>query len=211
MFCSQCGKKATGKFCWSCGNPLQSAAASDELPMVADWTKVFDYEVLIRVPEVRERIARCAARAKKRMSGEQFLDICDKLLSPLTSGVSLTAIAAVTQPLTEKLGVKTGCTRSATFQESPATMLVAVLCSLAQNGQMLRNVSQASDGCLIEAQVPSDIWSLAAELQIAVRPVNDGTEIEAAVTVKGQYYDWGKSRRVIGQIFDDITTLARAA
>ena len=38
-----------------------------------------------------------------------------------------------------------------------------------------------------------------------------GTEIEAAVTVKGQYYDWGKSRRVIGQIFDDITMLARAA
>ena len=123
--------------------------------------------------------------AKKRMSGEQFLDICDKLFSPLTSGVSLTTIAAITQPLTEKLGMKTGSARSETFYEQPGTMLVAVLCSLAQNGQDLLNVSQASDGCLIEVQVPSDIWSLAAELKIAVRPRQDGTSIDAAVTVKG--------------------------
>ena len=211
MFCSQCGKKATGKFCWSCGNPLHPSVPADAALIATDWTKVFDYEALIRVPEVRERIAQYAARAKKRMSGEQFLDICDKLLSPLTSGVSLTTIAAITQPLTEKLGMKTGCARSATFYEQPGTMLVAVLCSLAQNGQCLLNVSQASDGCLIEAQVPSDIWSLAAELQIAVRLLPDGTLIEAAVTVKGQYFDWGKSRRVIDQIFGDITMLARAA
>ena len=57
MFCSQCGKKATGKFCSSCGNSLQPAAAGDALPIAADWTKVFDYEALIRVPEIRERIA----------------------------------------------------------------------------------------------------------------------------------------------------------
>jgi hypothetical protein len=211
MFCSQCGKKATGKFCWSCGNPLQSAASAEEPLIATDWPKTFDYEALIRVPDVRERIARHAALAKTRLSGEQFLDICDKLLSPVAGGVPLTAIAAITQPLTEKLGMKTGCARSATFHELPGTMLVAILCSLAQNGHKLQTVTQASDGCVIDAQVPSDIWSLAAELRIALQPVEEGTLIDAAVTVKGQYFDWGKSRRAIDRIFSDITTLARAA
>ena len=119
MFCSECGKKASGKFCWSCGNSLQSAAQAETPLIAADWTTAFDYEALIRVPEVRERIARHAARAKKRISGEQFLDICDKLLSPLTSGVSLTTIAAITQPLTEKLGMKTGWRKAKCFTSSP--------------------------------------------------------------------------------------------
>ena len=103
MFCSQCGTKAAGKFCWSCGSSLlQTAVAGRDAADRPDWTTITDYESLIRVPEVRERIAQHAARAKNRLSGEQFLEICDKLMSPLTGGVPLTAIAAITQPLTEK-------------------------------------------------------------------------------------------------------------
>jgi hypothetical protein len=163
------------------------------------------------VPEVRERIARHAARAKKRMSGEQFLEICDKLVSPLSGGVSLAAIAALTQPLTERLGIKTGKSRTEHFREPPGAMLVAVLCSLAQNGQELRHVEQADAGCVIEAALPSDLWSLAGELIVVLRGEQTGTSIEAAATIKGQYYDWGKSRRAIDLLFSDVMTLARAA
>jgi hypothetical protein len=211
MFCSECGAKANGKFCWSCGKPLRQQGQGDVPILPVDWTKITDYQTLIRVPEVRERIARHAARAKKRMSGEQFLEICDKLVSPLSGGVSLTAIAALAHPLTERLGIKTGKSRIEQFHEPPGTMLVAVLCSLAQNGQELRQVEQADGGCVIEAALPSDMWSLAGDLVIAVRSEQTGTAIEAAATIKGQYFDWGKSRRAIDQLFGDITTLARAA
>jgi hypothetical protein len=169
------------------------------------------YETLIAVPEVRQRIARHAALAKKRMSGEQFLDVCDKLVSPLTGGVSLTAIAALTQPLTEKLGLKTGKSRIEQFDGPPGMMIVAVLCSLAQHGQQLRNVVQAERGCVIHAELPSDLWSFAGEVVVAVRGESQATVVEAVATVKGQYYDWGKSRRAIDQLFNDLGTLLRAA
>jgi hypothetical protein len=211
MFCSDCGAKAGGNFCWSCGEPLRQLGPNEVPALPVDWTKITDYETLIRVPEVRERIARHAARAKKRLSGEQFLEICDKLVSPLSGGVSLAAIAALTQPLTERLGIKTGKTRSDRFQQPSGTMLTAVLCSLAQNGQELHHVEHSSNGCVILAGMPSDMWSLAGELVVAVRPESAATLIEAAATVKGQYYDWGKSRRALDQLFSDITTLARAA
>jgi hypothetical protein len=90
-------------------------------------------------------------------------------------------------------------------------MLTAVLCSLAQNAQDLRHVDQTGAGCVIVAAMPSDMWSLAGELVVAVRNESAATLIEAAATVKGQYYDWGKSRRALDQLFSEITTLARAA
>src|SRR5262245_50272523 len=122
MFCSECGAEANGKFCWSCGKPLRQQGSSDVPILPVDWTNVTDYQTLIQVPTVRERISRHAALAKKRLSGEQFLEICDKLVSPLAGGVSLTAIAALTQPLTERLGIKTGKSRTEQFREPRGTM-----------------------------------------------------------------------------------------
>jgi len=211
MFCSECGVKAGGKFCWSCGQPLRQTA-TENLPTVpVNWSQLTDYASLIRVPDVRGRIAIHAARAKKRMSGEEFLEVCDKLMSPITAGVPLTAIAALAQPLGEKLGLKSGTARSARFAEPTGIMIVAVLCSLAQNGQQLQNVAQQTSGCTIDATLPSDMWSLAGELHVAIREAETATEIDATAKIKGQLYDWGKGRRALNQLFNDITTLAKAA
>jgi hypothetical protein len=46
---------------------------------------------------------------------------------------------------------------------------------------------------------------------ISVLKAADWTVVEARVTVKGQYYDWGKSRRATDRIFSDLEYLARAA
>ena len=70
--------------------------------------------------------------ARRRNSrGEEFLECCDKVLSPLTGGVPLTLIAKFTQPISEKLGLKTGKTRSERLAEPPGNVIVALLCSLA--------------------------------------------------------------------------------
>ena len=80
MFCSQCGAKAAGKFCSSCGAPLlaivpgPNADDHDPQPPI-DWKDLVDYETLLRVPEVRDRIAKSGAQSKKRMTGEEFLDM----------------------------------------------------------------------------------------------------------------------------------------
>src|SRR5262249_6365334 len=147
MYCSECGVKAAGIFCWSCGQPLrQQESAADEpeivLTEIVDWTQLVDYQRLIAVPEVRERIARHAALSKKKLSGEEFLEACDKVLSPLMGGVPLTFVAKISQPLSEKLGLKTGKSRSERLAKPAGTILVAILCSLAQNNQALGEIAQ---------------------------------------------------------------------
>lgn len=216
MFCSECGEKASGKFCWSCGKPLVQAAHPDQ-PMkevtdaAIDWTALTNYEALIRVPEVRDRIARHANQSKRKLTGEQFLACCDAVIAPLTGGVPLTVIANIAQPLGEKLGLKTGKSRCERLAERPGTVLVAILSSLARNGHKLGEVQQLSDGCTLRAAMPSDLWSLKGELSVIVRAEGSTTAVEAGLTIPGQVYDWGKSQRALDQLFADIANLSKAA
>jgi hypothetical protein len=220
MFCSECGQSATGKFCASCGTALQKVALPNlkiipaELQaeaMLQDWATSIDCHAIIAVPAVRDRIKASASRAKTRMSGEKFLEICDGFLSPLTGGVPFTAIAQLSQPISERLGLKTSKSRTQFFPQPPGRVLVAVLCSLAENGQQLGNIIQAADSCTLEAALPSDIWSLRGDLRVCIRPANDGTSVEVETLIPGQIYDWGKSKRALDRLFDDATQLARAA
>ena len=211
MFCSECGVKAAGKFCWSCGSALQQSPMDDAALAPVDWPTLTEYAAIMRVPEVRERIARAAAQAKKRLSGEQFLEICDKFMSPLSGGVSLTAIASIAEPLAEKLNLKCRKVGSRRFNQPVGTMIVAVLCSLARNGQHLQDVTQEESGCRLEASLPSDVWSLRGKFNITVRDDGVATLVEAEATIKGQIYDWGKGQRLVDQLFNEVSALAKAA
>lgn len=215
MYCSECGVKAHGKFCWSCGAPLSASSSTEPLDDVElvdiPWTQLINYESLIRVPEVRDRIAHHAAAAKKKLTGEELLECCDKFMSPLTGGVPLTIIAKVAQPLSEKLGLKTGKTRCERFADPPGKILVALLCSLAQNSQTIGHVTQSPHSCTIEAAIPSDIWSLKGNLIVEVRIEGQSTVLEAGLTIPGQLYDWGKSQRALDRLFGDVTDLAKVA
>ena len=113
-------------------------------------------------------------------------------MGPLTGGVPLTLIAKIAQPISEKLGFKTGKNRREHLTERPGVVIVAILCSLAQNGQKLHEVETATAGCTIRAAIPSDVWSLKGDLLISIRAENDITVVEAGITIPGQVYDWGK-------------------
>jgi hypothetical protein len=214
MFCSECGQRATGKFCSHCGHPLaQAEAPANELPaFTGDWTQLTDYETLIRIPAVRDRLAAHAARSQKKMSGEEFLETCDKVLGSLTGGVPLTLIANLTQPISTKLGLKTGKSRQERLAQPPGAVIVAILSSFAERGQKLGEVTQQPTGCTLRAALPSDMWSLKGDVVIDVRTAGPtSTQLEAAITIPGQIYDWGKSTRALNQLFADLTTLSRAA
>lgn len=112
MFCSECGESLQGKFCSACG--AKAAPGGQELVAVDrgvvlqfDWSDLVQYETLIRVPEVRDRIARSAARSKKSFTGEQFLDLCDKAMGG-GFGIPMSTIAHFAQGLHAKLGIKNG-------------------------------------------------------------------------------------------------------
>jgi hypothetical protein len=205
MFCHNCGAKAHGSFCHQCGAKL---VGGGEVEAPRDWSQEVRYEVLMSVPEVRASVAAHGSQGEKPMSGEEFLKLCDKALKPLLGGVPVAKIATLAQPIYARMGIKTGQTRRESFHVPAGRALVAALCSLARRGQSLKGVEQGADGCMLRAELPSDMWSFAGELLVTVERQGAGSSVEAATVIKGQLYDWGKSKRALAALFDDIRGLS---
>lgn len=209
MFCCECGKPARGKFCSHCGTRLDPEA--EAIPVDAetvDWENEVRYDVLLKAPHVRRAIDRHAALAKKRMTGEQFMALCEKVVS---LPVPAEAVVGIIQPISRRLGLQTGKQRAAVVAEPPGRVLCRILCSLARNGQAIRQVRQAPDGCVIEAALPSDIRSLEGDLVVTVGRDGGATAVSATTKIDGQLFDWGKSRRCLDELFDDVCDIAAEA
>ncbi len=185
--------------CW----PVRAEAEAGlvQAEVVDDWQREVRYEALIRRPEVRSLIDRHARLAKKGITGEQILAIYDQLV-PL--GVSMEKLAGIIQPLYAKMGIETGKEQQAVFPVPPGRMIVRALCFLARRGQAIRTVEQAADGCLLEAALPSDLWSLEGDLLIGVHERLGGTQVTATTRIPGQWFDWGKSRRCLDRLFEEL-------
>jgi hypothetical protein len=213
MFCCQCGVKAAGKFCSACGAPLLAVVPGPELddpqPLV-DWSTLVDYEALLRVPQVRDRITKSAAQSKKRMTGEEFIDMYGAALGKL-NGVPLPKLgklAPYVQSMWAKLGMKTGKSRSQSFAAPPGAIIVTLLCWLARGGHELRSVEQLTDGCVLRASLPSDLFSLEGDLIIAVTRQPGGARVDANTDIPGQITDWGKSTRRLAAMFQALDVAA---
>ncbi len=206
MYCSNCGEKASGNFCSRCGARLAQAETAPAVAAApADWQHEARYDVLMQVPEVRERLARAAAGARKVVSGEKYLELYDKVMG---TKVPLKTVAEVLVPLYSNWGVATGKTRSDLVPAPVGRVLVATLCALARGGRTVKQVRQCDDGCVVEATLPSDLFSLEGELVVSVRRDAGGTRVEAATKIPGQFFDWGKSNRCLGRLFDDLQAAA---
>jgi hypothetical protein len=69
---------------------------------------------------------------------------------------------------------------------------------------VLRSVTQAEDGCLLEAVLPSDLFALEGDLLVSVRRSGGLAEVRASARIGGQIFDWGKINRCLDQLFDDL-------
>jgi hypothetical protein len=215
MFCSNCGTNASGNFCWKCGQKLQPPPVSEDGPIEirdfqppasndgnCDWSFEVNYKKLISHPDVRDQLVMAGNRAKTRMTGEEFLGKFDSVVP----GASVVAIAV--QPLYEKLGIASSKSATRRFDMPIGKVLVSILCTLAEGGNKLRNVQQVDDGCLFEASIPSDVWSFEGVLLIQVHRQGRGTHVEAATKIPGQFFDWGKSQRLLDQLINGIPKAA---
>lgn len=211
MFCTDCGAPAGGNFCGSCGHDLRVQAAAAEPHPPIDWRTLSDYDALLRVPEVRERITRAANACEKKLTGDEFLDRCDQIFGSVTGGVSLALIRKIAQPISERLGIKTGKARSERFARPLGEVLVELLCALAREGHTLIEARREEGVCQLRARVESTIWTFDATLRIRLAPIQGGTTVEAEMQVPGQLYDWGNCRRSLDALFAGLSVLGKCA
>lgn len=214
MYCSHCGSQASGNYCAGCGTALNASiaavpTANETSP--SDWSQISDGGRLLQIPEVRELIADYATRSTAKMSAEQFLGVADKLLAPLTAGLPLSPLAKVGQSMYANMGVKTGKSREEFLPTPIGHVIVRALCSFAERGQQLLAAKPAADGCLLEATLPSDVWSFEGKLVVTISQQHQGTYVESLTDIPGQLFDWGKSKRCLDTLFVDLQELARAA
>ncbi len=205
MFCSNCGSRADGKFCSACGHALQAVVAEPAEIIPIDWSNEINYERLISVPEVRDRVAAAGSLYHKGMSGEEFLGTFDKLVP---TGVSMEKLVEIARPLYARLGLNTAKSSSKRFTMPAGRVLVGVLCAMAMHGNELTKVDQHEDGCTLHATIPSSIYSFSGELHFTVRRETSATLIEAETKIPGQKFDWGKSQRLLDNLFERIPAFA---
>ncbi|UUO05411.1 hypothetical protein M4951_18770 [Blastopirellula sp. J2-11] len=198
MFCCECGSKAQGKFCSHCGHPLQ---AVESAPQTDDWENDVRYEAIVNVTQVRDVIASHAKHAKKGMSAETFLAICDKVID---SPISYSGLAEVVQPMWAKVGVRTGKERAEEIAAPIGRVIARAVCSLAKHGQPILEVQQGDGGCLLTAEFPSSILAMKGVLRISIVRFEQGAFVGAETDIAGQMFDWGKSTNALAQLFADL-------
>jgi hypothetical protein len=171
----------------------------------AAWELEHDYATVVGHDEVQALIQACAAEAPRRVSGEQFMALAGKLMAV---EAPLDKLAPVAQRMWSKLGVNHSQQRPGQISAPIGRVIMRAVCSLARRGQTIQAVRQADDGVQIEAELPSDVFSLKGELVVAIRRAagaeTSGCEVLLATNIGGQLFDFGKSARHLDALLADL-------
>lgn len=173
---------------------------------VVDTNQENKYEVLINKAEVRNLIAKYAQQSPHHLSAEDFLHLVDLAYKPIP-GLSLSKLTEVMLPVFNKLGIKTGKSLISVIASPTSDIIIKVLCSLAKNGYALKAVEPASNGLILHAEISSDFFTWGGDILIVIEEQVSNTKISIDATIKGQLYDWGKSKGVINKILSDVNTI----
>ena len=224
MFCTHCGRAAQPEhvFCAGCGTRLlretpastglmaaaapQPAAPSPPAPWTGeDWRETTNYRVVLAHPEVKALIADAAKASKAGMSADEFMKLAQPVLDAAGSGgVPMKLIAEIATPIYAKMGVKTGKDAKNGYATPYGRVLAAILCSLASRNQRLIAIEEGTDGCVVQAEIPSSMTTWKGKMSLTVERKPEGTLVSSAVVFEGQSSDWGRSKRVLDDLHQDI-------
>jgi hypothetical protein len=209
MYCIECGRPGAGRFCAHCGAQQRVEAQEGDEPAF-DWQEALDYDAVTRHPDVRRALTAAADRAPTRMSGEEFLARIDEAAALIGAPAFFSSVGQLAQPLFAAMGVRVRPrTRVAEVAAPPGVVLVRTLTGLARQGVTVASVQQAQDGCVLSADIPSDLWSFKGELVCSLQRLPDAVRVEAVTAIKGQLYDWGKSERILRGLFAEVEAATR--
>jgi len=225
MFCIHCGIAGAAAFCPACGkkqvvNSTPTGRMDSEsrvdlenneilIPITVeakpepqvDWTQSLSYEAVLANPEARRRIAAAGAGNSQGLTAEDLLKIFDAV-SPL--GVSLEKLSGALLPICDKIGIKMQRAAGAIFQGPPGQVLLATLCALSASGLEITEVHQQLDECGLVAKIPYSLYTNPGQLLASLRVIEGNVMVQLEARISGQYYDWGKSKRMIAHLLQAI-------
>ncbi len=213
MFCVHCGAEGAATFCPLCGlhqqatdrsmpPQLESGYGDEEIvEALVAWPESIQYETLLGDSEVRERIAAAARHATAGVTGEDLLAVFDAV-SPI--GFSLGKLTTAILPIYDKLGIKTQRQSQGIFDAAPGRVMLAVLCTLAAKSLVIAEVHQDADRCSLIADIPSGLITNRGQLAILIEMNQKYVQLSLATTISGQWYDWGKSQRMMDELFSAV-------
>ncbi len=202
-YCVHCGADGALAFCSRCGQSQASDSANSEpsaLPM-GDWITSIHYEQLLTHPEPRQRIAAASRGAREGITSENLLAVFDAV-NP--TGISFEKLAQAVVPICDKMGLHTGHQSQCAYNAPPGRLFVATLCTLAANALVVDQVDQQATQCALVATIPSGWITNRGKLHVLVEDRQRYTELSLGVRIAGQWYDWGKSKRMISAIFSAV-------
>ena len=81
---------------------------------------------------------------------------------------------------------------------------LAAMKDIAIRSQPIVDISEAGDGCIINSKMASSVWSWEGNMIITLESREEGTLLKGTITVPGQAFDWGRSKRVLQNLIDDV-------
>ena len=186
---------STDKLCSACGINYWSTS-SDKAHINQDWSNSINYDFLIRNQEVEDMLIRRYPELASTTGDHDFF--AQILVKPITNfASSVLSVYAHT-------GIQTGKTRSEQMKKPCGKVLLAVLIHLARSHLKIKSIQQGSDTCLLKCTIPFDMWSFQGELLVKITKGDLVTQLDAKTKIPGQKYDWGKSNRILNNLFKAV-------
>lgn len=142
------------------------------------------------------------------------LDAIAKVLAPL-SGMSaglFTAAAAGAEALGTSMGLSTGKTTELSLSCSYPSGARAVVFALSAMRYQITSAFDTAAGAYFEAAMPGDFFAAGGTLKIDLLDA-DGSgkplRMIGATEIKGQVFDWGKSKRALAELSAKVQDFAR--
>jgi hypothetical protein len=202
MFCANCGAAVSGgNFCAVCGASLRAGPTVQAPPDPAEWADEVRYEVIVAIPEVRDRIAENFAAATRAADMQNLLDHI--VLRRETIGSM--GLASMLVSAMGRRGIYVSAERAELRQRPVGWVLADVLFVLAGCGYSWREVEQGTDGCVLKCQIDPSLRRLAGgTLTVAVGRAGANTGVRATAYLPGLIRDGGATRWIFDQVFDNL-------
>ncbi|QCX00388.1 hypothetical protein FGM00_09785 [Aggregatimonas sangjinii] len=201
-YCPECNETIAGNYCPECGTKSITKNENDS-PAADSWREEKDFRKLVKNPEVQAYLIRFSGKSERALSAKEFLKRIDQVFAP-TTGISLEKLMDVMVPVYKKIGIKTGKSRTDTFDYTIQEVLLKVLCSLVKRNLSLQSVHEANNGVVLVAEIPSSMKTFGGELVVSLEEGPEKTKVTAAAQIKGQLFDWGESKSKVKAVFSDI-------